>query len=147
MRSNFHPLLRIAVVASDVTVRKPLATALRGASPLWHVIETSSSAAALDVVIRETPAILVCDQDLASRAGSELLAEARALHPDIVGILLVDPNSNATGLDLAGVFRRLTKPVTSHAELVSAICDAEAENRRRLAVQEAIFRSLASVAA
>lgn len=147
MRTHYQDLLRIAVVASDTSVRKSLAQALRGANPLWDIIETASSAEALDVVIRETPAILVCDQDLSSRPGSDLLAEARALHPDIVGILLVEANETLAGVNVAGVFRRLNKPITSHTELVGAICDAQLENKRRLEVQEAIFRSLASVAA
>ena len=145
--TNHFDLLHIAVVASDVEVRKSIVSALRAASPLWRVIETDTSAKALDVVIRDTPAIMICDEDLASRPGSDVLAEARALHPDIVGILLVSAGSSLSTINLAGVFRSLKKPVTSHAELISAICDAESENRRRLEVQAAIFRSLATLAA
>ena len=133
-----HPC--IVVLDDERQVRSSLAGALRAANPHWEVMEASRSHDALQAVIRDRVAVLICDQELADRSGVDVLAEARALSPDTVGILLLDRIDGASCLDsvnVAGAFRCLHKPFQAY-HFVTDVAESIGEHRRRSAVQRLI---------
>ena len=92
-------------------------------SDLGHrVIEAESGAAALDQLeAREDIALLITDQAMPGMTGTELIARARALRPELPIILAT--GYGETPADAAEQLLRLNKPFTQ-ADLERAVADA-----------------------
>jgi CheY-like chemotaxis protein len=86
------------------------------------VIEAESGAAALDQLeAREDIALLITDQAMPGMTGTELIARARALRPELPIILAT--GYGETPADAAEQLLRLNKPITQ-ADLERAVADA-----------------------
>lgn len=133
-----HPM--ILFLEEQPAVRDAALQALRAANPRWDVVAPRSPAEALERVIRDEVAVVVCNQTFGGKSGADLLAEVRALSPETVAILTIDSIDMQTivdGINFAGAFRALAKPFPE-MRLLSDVAEAIVEHRRRTAVQQLV---------
>lgn len=89
-------------------------------------------------------AAVVCDMRMPGMNGAEVLAQARARHPDTTRMLLTghaDLEAAMAAVNRGGIFRFLFKPATS-LELRRALDDAVAQHRTMLAERELLEQTL-----
>ena len=135
----------IVLLIREPAVAISLARALHSANPTWEVRQARTTSEMMEIVARERAAVAICDQDLAERPGTDVLAEVRALSPETVGILLlgtIDAEAVMDSINIAGAFRCLLKPFQS-LRFLADVAEAIAEHRRRSAVQELVDQMVA----
>ena len=128
---------QILILDDEPLVSAALVRAMRAANPAWTVIEASSPSQALEYVICENIAVFVCAQELRFETGTDVLAQARSLTPETVGILTMahlDIEALLDCVNVAGAFRCLAKPFPA-MRLLPEVCEAIVEHERRAALQ------------
>lgn len=133
--NDLRPKILILDDAPEITAA--VVRAVQAANPAWDALEAFTPNEALAYVIDEDIAVFICSQELRGEAGTDILAQARSLAPETVGILTVARLDMQVLLDcvnVAGAFRCLPKPFGA-MRLLPEIADAIVENRRRSAFQ------------
>jgi signal transduction histidine kinase/GGDEF domain-containing protein len=101
----------ILVVEDDLAVLRAMCAALE---PLGDVRAVDDATAGLSEIEEHPPDLLVCDLRLPDISGIELIAQARARHPDLPAILVTgkaEPRDIIEAINRAGVYRFLPKPL------------------------------------
>ena len=128
---------RILILDDEPLVSASLVRAIRAANPAWLAIEAVSPTRALEHVIAENVSVFICAQELHGDSGTEILAQARSLAPETVGILTMshlDVTALLDCVNIAGAFRCLAKPFPA-MRLLPEIAEAIVESERRAALQ------------
>lgn len=79
----------------------------------WRIVTANSGQEALDLLVTETPALIVSDMRMPGMSGADLLAQARECRPDALRLLLTghaDVQSTIQAINDGAVYRYLTKP-------------------------------------
>ncbi len=130
----------ILLVDDEENILKALYRLLRREG--YNLITTTSPREALKIVQKEPVAVVVSDQRMPEMTGTELLAEIKAIKPDIVRIILTgyaDMTSALEAINQGEVFRFVSKP-WNDGELRSTLRQAAfqhylvKENKRLLRV-------------
>jgi len=96
----------------------------------YHVVTASSADEALNILSRQEISVIVADQRMPEKTGSELLAEACLIDPDAVRILLTgyaDIEAVVQAVNEGKIFFYLTKP-WSTKEIQSVVAKAVEHN-------------------
>ena len=118
---------RVAIVVAypQDAVRDQLKSALRNANPRWDVAGACLKSEALELLIRDQVAVLLAEDE-------DLLAQAKALSPETVSILIADPHQPPQTVGVRtlakpfDVVRLLTEVVESISEHLSTKRSANA---------------------
>lgn len=128
-RSRAAPTLLI--VDDDLETLRALRSSL---SALGDVLAASDGTSAMDM-LRSVPVdLLVCDLRLPDGSGVDVIAQARALQPDMYALLLTGHAKLADladAINRAGVYRYLAKPVDMDDLLATARAALEAQSLKR----------------
>ncbi len=96
----------------------------------YHVVTASSADEALNILSRQEVSVIVADQRMPEKTGSELLAEACLIDPDAVRILLTgyaDIGAVVQAVNEGKIFFYLTKP-WSTKEIQAVVAKAVEHN-------------------
>jgi DNA-binding NtrC family response regulator len=80
---------------------------------VFDILSTTSGPEALELLAQRDVAVIITDQRMPKMTGLELLAEAKRLRPDAVGIILTaftDVDVLIEAINLGQVYRYITKP-------------------------------------
>lgn len=124
----------ILLMDSTPVLREQLRDTLKCANAQWQVIEARGPHEATDLLIRERVTVLLADNP-------GLVAQARALSPDTVPVLIADP-TEALPFD---EMRVLAKPFEV-VRLLTEVVEAIHEHDRRAELSDAVKRALATCA-
>jgi response regulator RpfG family c-di-GMP phosphodiesterase len=92
----------------------------------FRVLTATSADEALKILQRERVSLLLTDQRMPGMLGTELLRESRALHPDMVRMVVTATNDSETFIDAikhSGAVRVISKPWDPD-KVLQAITDA-----------------------
>jgi response regulator RpfG family c-di-GMP phosphodiesterase len=124
-RAMHKPVL--LVVDDEQDIRSSLADLFRLD---YHVVTAASAAEALTVLEQQDVSVIVADQRMPEKTGSELLAEACSIDPDVVRILLTgyaDIEAVVQAVNEGKIFFYLTKPWSSK-EIQAVVAKAVEHN-------------------
>jgi DNA-binding response OmpR family regulator len=104
---------RICLIDDDIFVRDALALGLADAG--FQVVAAPGAAAGFDIARRDPVQAIVTDMNMPGTGGAELIAEARALWPDmpiiaISGAAVIDGRNTADVAGELGANATLIKP-------------------------------------
>jgi putative two-component system response regulator len=104
-------LRRILVVDDESTIRLALSRFLRSRG--FEVDAAESGTMALDALVRERYALMLCDLRMPGLTGLDIVPRALALNPDLAIVMLTAVNDAASATDAlsSGAFDYLIKPV------------------------------------
>lgn len=125
-RSEQYPILLIVDDEKDITAS--LADLFRND---YHVVTAGSADEALSILRQLDVSVIVADQRMPEKTGSELLAEACLIEPDAVRILLTgyaDIEAVVQAVNEGKIFFYLTKPWSIN-EIKSVIAKAVEHNQ------------------
>jgi DNA-binding NtrC family response regulator len=108
----------------------------------FRVLTATSADEALRVLEREDISLLLTDQRMPGMLGTELLRKSRALHPDMVRMVVTATNDSETFIDAiknSGAVRVISKPWDPD-KVLQAIKDALLRYESLLENNEAIDR-------
>lgn len=115
----------ILVVDDEPAVRRATCRAL---SRLGHVTESAENGAvALELALRNRPAVVVTDMDMPAMGGRELAEQLRERLGKRAPALIVLTGSDTLGLELPGQVAALQKPFVTD-ELLRTVQDAVARH-------------------
>ena len=128
-------MIRLLFVEDDATLRETLTTGLRRLG--WEVIAVDGSDAARQVLSTRHVDVVMSDHRMPKVPGTELLAQVRRDHPDVVRILLTGERDLEVAQDAINrgkVHRLLIKPIFLNdlvRELRYALRETRDESARR----------------
>lgn len=98
-------------VDDEAAVLSGVAMALRRRN--FRIVTAEGAREALNVLERESVAVVVSDEQMPVMSGTSFLTEVRRQHPQVVRMILsgnMDPHTISKAVNQAGVFRYLLKP-------------------------------------